>query len=485
MSDPSKKDQPSKDPPQGSKDVTHSPQKPTSQSKQPHSKQVGGASGKGQPFQSTGTSSGISAKLSKEEKKKQKAERRSQKKVETGKTGQSGATPGGDSGQRKEGGREKGGVSEQVKSQAKVIRQIREKSLSQSEDEKKVQLFSHLHQYERTQSLTKSLGVTSDLPPVIVRLAIMYSSGVICGSNSRCLAMLGAFKKVIQDYSTPPQKELSRDLQVTIKPYINFLTTSRPLSVSMGNAIKWLKLTITNVPLGTPENEAKEKLCKDIDEYIHEKITLADEAISAAVRKGIIKNGDVILIYAHSSIVTKCLIDAHEEGIQFKVIIVDSRPKMEGHHSLKKLVNAGIPCSYIFINAVSYIMKEVSKVIVGAHAVLANGYVMSRVGTSLIALVANSYNVPVLVCCETYKFSEKVQTDAFVTNELGDPNDLVPINRRHGNILSGWKEITSLGVLNLTYDVTSSDLVAMVITEVGNIPCTSVPVVLRLTQMNN
>ena len=51
----------------------------------------------------------------------------SQKKVETGKTGQSGATPGGDSGQRKEGGREKGGVSEQMKSQAKVIRQIREK----------------------------------------------------------------------------------------------------------------------------------------------------------------------------------------------------------------------------------------------------------------------------------------------------------------------------------------------------------------------
>ena len=73
MSDPSKKDQPSKDPPQGSKDVTHSPQKPT---KQPHSKQVGGASGKGQPSQSTGTSSGVSAKFSKEEKKKQKAERR-------------------------------------------------------------------------------------------------------------------------------------------------------------------------------------------------------------------------------------------------------------------------------------------------------------------------------------------------------------------------------------------------------------------------
>lgn len=50
---------------------------------------------------------------------------------------------------------------------------------------------------------------------------------------------------------------------------------------------------------------------------------------------------------------------------------------------------------------------------------LANGYVMSRVGTSLIALVAKTFNVPVLVCCETYKFSDRVQTDSFVFNELG------------------------------------------------------------------
>ena len=64
----------------------------------------------------------------------------------------------------------------------------------------------------------------------------------------------------------------------------------------------------------------------------------------------------------------------------------------------------------------------------------------------------------------------------------GDPNDLVPIGRRHGDILSGWESIPSLGLLNLTYDVTSPDLIAMVITEVGNIPCTSVPVILRISQ---
>lgn len=60
-----------------------------------------------------------------------------------------------------------------------------------------------------------------------------------------------------------------------------------------------------------------------------------------------------------------------------------------------------------------------TKVLLGAHALLANGYVMSRVGTAQIALIAKTYNVPVLVCCETHKFSERVQTDAFVYNEIG------------------------------------------------------------------
>lgn len=47
---------------------------------------------------------------------------------------------------------------------------------------------------------------------------------------------------------------------------------------------------------------------------------------------------------------------------------------------------------------------------------------MSRAGTAQIALIAKSYNVPVLVCCETHKFSERVQTDAFVYNEIGEFN---------------------------------------------------------------
>ena len=170
---------------------------------------------------------------------------------------------------------------------------------------------------------------------------------------------------------------------------------------------------------------------------------------------------------------------------------------------------------------------QVSKVLLGAHALLANGSVMSRVGTSQIALVSKAYNVPVLVCCETYKFCERVQTDSFVSNELGmalppfshiggrrpppshppagrdglkcwavplpggsdpphpadDPDDLI-VQRNGQAQLGGWAENKSLRLLNLVYDVTPPDLVDLVITDLGMIPCTSVPVVLRVKNVD-
>lgn len=74
---------------------------------------------------------------------------------------------------------------------------------------------------------------------------------------------------------------------------------------------------------------------------------------------------------------------------------------------------------YSNITLLRTIILQVSKVFLGAHALLANGCVMSRIGSAMVTLVAKRSNVPVLVCCETYKFCDRVQTDAFVFNELG------------------------------------------------------------------
>jgi translation initiation factor eIF-2B subunit delta len=137
---------------------------------------------------------------------------------------------------------------------------------------------------------------------------------------------------------------------------------------------------------------------------------------------------------------------------------------------------------YVLINAVSYIMRDVTKVMLSAHAILANGFVMGRVGSSLISMIAKAHSVPVLVVCETYKFSDRVQTDAFVFNELGDPNIVAKLPFDMPSKLDGWEDVPSLGLLNLIFDVTPPEFIDMVVTDIGMIPCTSVPVVLRVKE---
>jgi translation initiation factor 2B subunit (eIF-2B alpha/beta/delta family) len=56
---------------------------------------------------------------------------------------------------------------------------------------------------------------------------------------------------------------------------------------------------------------------------------------------------------------------------------------------------------------------------VGAHSLHSNGAVFSRAGTALVAMLASQHSIPVIVCCETYKFAEGVQLDSFTKNELG------------------------------------------------------------------
>eukprot|EP00041_Stephanoeca_diplocostata_P012268 m.205779 g.205779 ORF g.205779 m.205779 type:complete len:601 (-) comp18881_c0_seq1:217-2019(-) len=351
--------------------------------------------------------------------------------------------------------------------------------------QKQVMLFAHLHQYDNATSLTSNVFFSSEntVHPAIMRLGLKMSEGIVSGSTNRCLAMLDAFKTVIQDYTTPPGKEMARDLTSSLSPLISFLTQCRPLADSMGNAIKDLKQEISQLPHGIAEDESKQLLIGSIDKFVQERIVLAQKVISKSAGQKI-QDGDVILVHARSSLILKIITDAHAAGKNFRVIVVDSRPKLAGVGMLHALLDVGVQASYVLINALSYAMREATKVFLAAHALLANGFVMGSVGSSLISMMAQGHTVPVLVMCETYKFSERVQTDAFVFNELADPAKLAEPRRGSSavNTLDGWQDVDQLKLLNLAFDVTPPEFVDIVITDLGMIPCTSVPVVLRVKE---
>ncbi|CAI9110001.1 OLC1v1009953C2 [Oldenlandia corymbosa var. corymbosa] len=293
--------------------------------------------------------------------------------------------------------------------------------VKQTEAKNIVELFRHLPQYEHGTRLTELESKLFQLDPVhpaVYKVGLRYLAGDISGGNARCIAMLQAFRESIQDYTTPPEKVLVRDLTAKINSYVSFLIQCRPLSISMGNAIKFLKTKIAKLSLSLSESEAKSTLCTDIDKFISEKIILADKVIvKHAVTK--IRDGDVLLTYGSSSAIEMLFLHAHELGRKFRVVVVDSRPKLEGKLLLRRLVGKGISCTYTHINAVSYIMHEATRVFLGASSVLSNGTVYSRVGTACVAMVAHQFRVPVLICCEAYKFHERVQLDSICSNELG------------------------------------------------------------------
>ena len=246
----------------------------------------------------------------------------------------------------------------------------------------------------------------------------------------------------------------------------------------MGNAIRHLKDAIVKVDPQMEELEAKQHLIEVIDSFINERITAADTLIAKAAAAKI-ESGDVILTYAKSSIVYRALLEAHAAGKSFRVIVVDSKPLHEGKTHAKDLGAAGIKVELMPMTAAWHAVRSSKKVMLGAHAMMGNGSLYSRVGTGNITVHAYNKGIPVIVCCESFKFTDKVYLDAITNNEIAPVEELFEAGPKGDALIELFKNTPNLQMLNVMYDLTPAIQVAMVITEHGNLPPSSVPAVLR------
>ena len=390
---------------------------------------------------------------------------------------------------------------------------------------KRVPIFSHLYPKEKKSSLSNA---GREIHPAVVSLGLQLRDFVICGGNARCVATLLAFKKVIQAYTTPPGVALSRHLLTHLNHQIAYLRNARPLSMSQGNSIRWLKNLISTQAVEAAESEAKQTLCQAIDLFIRERITLADEVI-AREASGRIEDGDVILTYAKSSIVEKTLLTAHRQGKDFKAVVVDSRPMFEGKNLARSLIRAGLKVQYCLLSGLADILSNqsspITKCFLGASAMMGNGNLLSRAGSAMVAMMAKECGstgtnkarvVPVIVLCETVKFTAKAALDSIILNEIGDADALVETpeleilstpksstatdksempkggkqkpkekdqnddDEKTSSSMKGleaWKDQPNLFLLNLMYDVTPAEFLDLVICELGSLPPRAVPVV--------
>ncbi|KAI5632443.1 initiation factor 2 subunit family domain-containing protein [Phthorimaea operculella] len=340
----------------------------------------------------------------------------------------------------------------------------------------RVNWFQHLYAEPDKEAL-KKIAMNSNLHPAVIKLGVQSASRVITGSNARCIALLDALKKMLKDYTLPAKTEFARGFEPHLAASLDFLWAMRQPSASQTNAVKYFRHHLTQLPNNVDEFDAKKILQQEIDHYIEDQIDKAGEAISMTVQKKI-STGDNILTYGCSSLIERILREAWQAGLKFRTVVVGDRVHTSAREMLRRLAATGLPCSYVDMTAVSHVMTSINKVLLGAGSLLVNGSVLGLAGTAQVAMVARDNNVPVLVACETHKFSERVQTDAFVYNELGDPDALID-RSDDASPLKDWRNNPNLTPLNLTYDVTPASLVTAVVTEKAILPCTSAPVVLR------
>ncbi|OWT38242.1 translation initiation factor eIF-2B subunit delta [Cryptococcus neoformans Bt1] len=345
--------------------------------------------------------------------------------------------------------------------------------------------FSHLpHQ---TPADTVSALQTGKIHPIIVRVGVLMNSGQLRGANARTIGMMSAFKEVIRDYECPDQAVLWKDLPVYLSPMIAWLETCRPKGVGGGNAIRWLKSEINRLGEKGDKSEAEQKsyLVDAIGLYLRDRIEFADQVIADSAKEKV-KPGDTVVTFARSSVVETVLLEAwtsmreQDPDASFNVVVVDSRPLLEGEKLLKVLTAAGLPCTYILLPLLSSILPQADLVLLGASALHSDGALYSRAGTAVVAMLAKEHRVPVVACVETYKFGERVVLDGVATNELGDVEGLLALPTKKPFALGkeGKPLPSNLTPLHVVYDVTPPSLITAVCTEIGFIPPSSVPTVL-------
>jgi len=187
-------------------------------------------------------------------------------------------------------------------------------------------------------------------------------------------------------------------------------------------------------------------------------IGLALDEIGLLAREHVHPN-ECILVYGYSSAVLRFLSCAHERGVKFEVLVADSAPRCDGQQMTVELVKAGITTTLIPDSALFVMMPRVSKVIVGANAIMSNGGVITSSGVHLLALVARRHGVPVTVCSTLIKLTPVYPYDLEFLSCLDNPAEVLP----HDMLPNP----DTVGVLNPRFDYVPPELVSLFITDHG------------------
>lgn len=239
------------------------------------------------------------------------------------------------------------------------------------------------------------------------------------------------------------------------------LIATRPTAVSLPNSVRYVvKRLREGVKAGYSLDNLRDYVVDASETFIKN----SEEAVQRIGEYGskMIDEGDTLMTHCNSSAALEIIKAAHRRGKGIRVYATETRPLYQGHITSQILSKEGIDVSLICDNAVRFFIGKMDKVVVGADAIAANGALVNKIGTSLVALAAKEATIPFLVGAETIKFSpetivgELIEIEERPWTEIISPDILANIGR--------------VKVRNPAFDITPPAYIDMIVTEKGVIP---------------
>jgi len=162
------------------------------------------------------------------------------------------------------------------------------------------------------------------------------------------------------------------------------LFASRPTEPMLRNSLRYLR------KYGKTK-ELVAKLQTDQEKIIQ-------YALAKVPQKGI------VYTHCHSSTVNEILKRAKKRGKKILVTATETRPFYQGRITAKELAKARIPIILFVDSAARLAMKKADVMLIGADAITSEGIVINKIGSELMADVANQYEIPIYVCTHSWKF---------------------------------------------------------------------------------
>ncbi|TKV93843.1 hypothetical protein SEVIR_9G255800v4 [Setaria viridis] len=183
----------------------------------------------------------------------------------------------------------------------------------------------------------------------------------------------------------------------------------------------------------------------------------------------LIHQNEVILTLGRSRTVKEFLYAAKEKKRSFRVFVAEGAPRYQGHVLAKELVEKGVQTTVIIDSAVFAMISRVNMVIVGAHAIMANGGVIAPVGMNMVALAAQRHAVPFVVVAGSHKLCPLYPHNPEVLlNELKSPSDLLDFGEFSDCMNFSTQDGSPLlNVVNPTFDYVPPKLVSLFVTDTG------------------